>query len=182
MIPRARWWRSSAPSASTPISRRRSICSASRYANPEVGKKDDARKAWKKAPHVKEAQLALGVDAYEGGDLDEAVKRLKGAAGLDAAYQAAYYQLGLVYKEQGDNAGAREAWQRAARIDPKSDLGALGVDQAAGADRQRQRAGRGAGGRLGVGRSASARRSRKQVSERWGRMNDRRSRTGSTRS
>ena len=23
------------------------------YANPEVGKKDDARKAWRKAPHVK---------------------------------------------------------------------------------------------------------------------------------
>ena len=93
------------------------------YANPEVGKKDDARKAWKKATHVKEAALALGVDAYEGGDLDEAVKRLKGAAALDASYQAAYYQLGLVYKEQGETAAARDAWQKAMRIDPKSDLG-----------------------------------------------------------
>lgn len=93
------------------------------YANPEVGKKDDARKAWKKATHVKEAALALGVDAYEGGDLDEAVKRLKGAAALDASYQAAYYQLGLVYKEQGENAAARDAWQKAMRIDPKSELG-----------------------------------------------------------
>lgn len=93
------------------------------YATPDVGKKDDARKAWKKAPHVKEAQLALGVDAYEGGDLDEAVKRLKGAAGLDASYQAAYYQLGLVYKEQGESGKAKEAWTKAASIDPKSELG-----------------------------------------------------------
>jgi predicted Zn-dependent protease len=93
------------------------------YANPDVGKKDDARKAWKKAAHVKEAQLALGTDAYEGGDLDEAIKRLKGAAGLDASYQAAYYQLGLVFKEQGENAKAKEAWQKAASIDPRSDLG-----------------------------------------------------------
>jgi predicted Zn-dependent protease len=93
------------------------------YANPEVGKKDDARKAWKKATHVKEAALALGVDAYEGGDLDEAVKRLKGATALDASYQAAYYQLGLVYKEQGETSAARDAWQKAMRIDPKSDLG-----------------------------------------------------------
>jgi predicted Zn-dependent protease len=93
------------------------------YANPEIGKRDDARKSWKKAPHVKEAQLALGTDAYEGGDLDEAVTRLKAAAALDGAYQAAYYQLGLVYKEQGDSAGARGAWQKAAAIDPRSELG-----------------------------------------------------------
>jgi metalloendopeptidase OMA1, mitochondrial len=93
------------------------------FAAPDVAKKTDARSAWKKAPHVKEAQLSLGVDAYEGGDLDEAVKRLSGAAALDASYQAAYYQLGLVYKEQGDSQKARAAWQKAAAIDPKSELG-----------------------------------------------------------
>ncbi|MDB4964816.1 MAG: Peptidase family [Myxococcales bacterium] len=141
------------------------------YANPDVGKKDDARKAWKKAPHVKEAQLALGVDAYEGGDLDEALKRLKGAAGLDAGFQAAYYQIGLVYKEQGDNAGAREAWQRAARINPKSDLGrwastklqvltgnvnALSEGQVIDSSSE-----------IGIGQEIA-----KQVSDRWGKMND----------
>lgn len=93
------------------------------FATPELAKKTDARNAWKKAPHVKEAQLSLGVDAYEGGDLDEALMRLKGAATLDGSYQAAFYQLGLVYKEQGDTAAARSAWQKAAAIDPKSELG-----------------------------------------------------------
>jgi predicted Zn-dependent protease len=93
------------------------------YAAPGVARKDDARKAWRKAPHQKEAQLALGVDAYEAGDLDEADKRLTGAAAIDANYQAAQYQLGLVYHERGDNDRARRAWQRAAAIDPKSELG-----------------------------------------------------------
>ena len=119
----------------------------------------------------KEAQLNLGVDAYEGGDLDEAIKRLKGATGLDAAYQAAYYQLGLVYKEQGDSAGARDAWQRAARINPKSDLGrwastklqvltgnvnALAEGQVVDSASE-----------IGIGQEIA-----KQVSERWGKMND----------
>ena len=141
------------------------------YANPEVGKKDDARKAWKRAAHVKEAALALGVDAYEGGDLDEAVKRLKGAAALDASYQAAYYQLGLVYKEQGETAAAREAWSKAARIDPKSDLGkwastklqvltgnvnALAEGQVIDSSSE-----------ISIGQEIT-----KQVTERWGLMND----------
>ncbi len=93
------------------------------YAAPEVAKKDDARKAWRKAPHVKEAQLALGVDAYEGGDLDEAEKRLSGAFALDEHYQAAQYQLGLVYRERGQFDKAKSAWMRAMQIDPRSDLG-----------------------------------------------------------
>ncbi len=141
------------------------------YANPDVAKKDEARKAWKKAPHVKEAALALGVDAYEGGDLDEAVKRLKAAAALDGAYQAAYYQLGLVYREQGDNAGARDAWSKAARIDPKSELGkwastklqvltgnvnALAEGQVIDSSSE-----------IGIGQEIA-----KQVTERWGTMND----------
>jgi predicted Zn-dependent protease len=141
------------------------------YANPEVGKKDDARKAWKKAPHVKEAQLSLGIDAYEGGDLDEAVKRLEGAAGLDTSYQAAYYQLGLVYKEQGETAAARDAWQKAARIDPKSDLGrwastklqvltgnvnALAEGQVIDSSSE-----------IGIGQEIA-----KQVADRWGKLDD----------
>jgi len=141
------------------------------YANPEVGKKDEARRAWRKAPHVKEAQLALGVDAYEGGDLDEARKRLKGAAALDASYQAAYYQLGLVYKEEGDTAAARDAWQRAARINPKSDLGrwastklqvltgnvnALAEGQVIDTSSE-----------IGIGQEIA-----KQVAQRWGKVDD----------
>ena len=37
------------------------------YANPQVARKAEARKAWKRAPHVKEAQLELGIDAYQEG-------------------------------------------------------------------------------------------------------------------
>ncbi|HZS35768.1 MAG TPA: tetratricopeptide repeat protein, partial [Polyangia bacterium] len=93
------------------------------YAAPGVGRKEDARKAWRKAPHQKEAQLALGVDAYEGGDLDEAEKRLAGAAALDENYQAAHYQLGLVYRERGAIDLAKKSWQKAVAIDSKSELG-----------------------------------------------------------
>ena len=141
------------------------------YANPEVAKKDDARKAWKKAAHVKEAALALGVDAYEGGDLDEAIKRLKGAAALDASYQAAYYQLGLVYKEQGDAAGARDAWQRAARIDPKSDLGKWASTKLQVLTGNVNSFAEGqvidSASEIGIGQEIA-----KQVTERWGIMKD----------
>ena len=93
------------------------------YATPEVGKRELARKAWRAAAHVKEAQLQLGVDAYEGGDLSEAVKRLEGAVALDASYQQAQYQLGLVYLERGEKESAKRAWQKAVYIDPRSELG-----------------------------------------------------------
>ncbi|MGZ3426618.1 MAG: tetratricopeptide repeat protein [Polyangia bacterium] len=141
------------------------------YANPEVGKKDDARKAWKKAAHVKEAALALGVDAYEGGDLDEAVKRLKGAAGLDASYQAAYYQLGLVYKEQGETAAARDAWQKATRINPKSDLGKWASTKLQVLTGNVNSFAEGqvidSASEIGIGQEIA-----KQVTERWGLMKD----------
>ena len=93
------------------------------YSAPDVAKRDQARKAWKKAPHVKEAQLALGIDAYEGGDLGEAEKRLKGAVELDERFQSGWYQLGLVNHERGENDKAKTAWARAVSIDPRSELG-----------------------------------------------------------
>jgi predicted Zn-dependent protease len=93
------------------------------YATPEINKHGDAKKAWKRAPHVKEAQLALGVDAYESGELEESVRALKAALALDAAFQAAHYQLGLVLHENGDLDGARAAWTRAVALDPRSELG-----------------------------------------------------------
>jgi len=141
------------------------------YANPDVGKKDDARKAWKKATHIKEAALALGVDAYEGDNLDEAVKRLKGAVALDASYQAAYYQLGLVYKEQGDQAAARDAWQRAMRIDPKSDLGKWASTKLQVLTGNVNAFAEGqvidSASEIGIGQEIA-----KQVTERWGVMKD----------
>jgi predicted Zn-dependent protease len=141
------------------------------YATPEVGQKEEARKAWRKAAHIKQAQLALGVDAYEAGDLDQALTRLKAATALDGAYQAAWYQLGLVYKEEGETRAAREAWATAARLDPKSDLGrwastklqvltgnvnALAEGQVIDSSSE-----------IGIGQEIA-----KQVGERWGLMND----------
>jgi predicted Zn-dependent protease len=93
------------------------------YASPVLKRKGDARKAWQRAAQVKEAQLALGLDAFEGGDLAEARKRLEQALALDQKYQAAHYHLGLVLREGGDSDGAKQAWRRAALIDGASDLG-----------------------------------------------------------
>ncbi|MSP59067.1 MAG: tetratricopeptide repeat protein [Myxococcales bacterium] len=92
-------------------------------ASPEIARRDEARRAWRKAPHVKEALFALGVDAYEGGDLDEAALRFQAALASDGDYQAAHYQIGLVHKERGEIPEAKRAWARAAAIDPKSELG-----------------------------------------------------------
>ena len=121
------------------------------YANPEVGKKDDARKAWQKAPHVKEAALALGVDAYEGGDLDEAVKRLKGAAALDAVVSGGLLPARPRLQGAGrDGGGARRVAEGGAHRSEER-ARQVGVDEAAGADRQRELVRRGAGDRFGVG-------------------------------
>jgi predicted Zn-dependent protease len=88
-----------------------------------VGRKPDARKAWRKALHVKEALLALGVDAYETGDLGEAERTLKGAVALDVRSQAAHYYLGLVLRERGAGADARRELMEAASIDGSTELG-----------------------------------------------------------
>jgi predicted Zn-dependent protease len=93
------------------------------YVHPDVGRRSDAKKAWKRAPHIKEALLQLGVDAYESGDLEDAARWLQAATALDGAYQAALYQLGLVLREKGDSDGARQAWTRATTLDPRSELG-----------------------------------------------------------
>jgi predicted Zn-dependent protease len=141
------------------------------FATPELAKKDEARKAWKRAPHVKEAQLSLGVDAYEGGDLDEAVKRLQGAATLDASYQAAYYQLGLVFKEQGETAKARAAWQKAAAIDPRSELGKWAATKLQVLTGNVNALAEGqvidSSSEIGIGQEIA-----KQVSERWGALDN----------
>ena len=90
---------------------------------PEVARRGDARKAWQRAPHVKEAQLQLGLDAYEGGELDEAERRLRAATELDGRYQDAQYQLGLVLREAGRADDAKAAFRKAVLIDSRSDLG-----------------------------------------------------------
>jgi len=89
----------------------------------EVGRRGDAKKAWQRAPHVKEAQLELGLDAYEGGELDEAERRLRAATELDGRFQNAQYQLGLVLREAGRADEAKVALRKAVLIDSRSDLG-----------------------------------------------------------
>jgi len=134
-------------------------------------RKDDARKAFKKAAHVKEAQLELSRDAYESDELDEAVKRLNAAIALDDGYQAAHYQLGLVFHEQGNNAGAKKEWSRTLSIDPRSDLGKWAATKLSLLTGNVNALEEGqvvdSAGEIGIGQQIA-----KQVSERFGRIDD----------
>jgi predicted Zn-dependent protease len=141
------------------------------YAQTTPPRKDDARKAFKKAAHVKEAQLELGRDAYESDELDEAVRRLEAAIALDASYQAAYYQLGLVYHEQGKNAEAKKAWTRAQAIAPGSELGKWAATKLSLVTGNVNALEEGqvvdSAGEIGIGQQIA-----KQVEERFGRVDD----------
>ena len=114
-----------------------------------------------------EGRRAQGVEeggARQGGGAGARRRRLRGRrsrrGGQAAArapprstprYQAAYYQLGLVYKEQGET--RRRRARRGDGVAHRSEERArqVGVDEAAGAHRQRERVRRRAGHRLVVG-------------------------------
>ena len=90
------------------------------YVNPDIGRRRRPEGLAARAP-VKEAQLALGVDAYESGDLDEANKRLKGAARWTAVSSGPTTSSGWSARAGRDGQAKRRG--KAARIDPKSELG-----------------------------------------------------------
>jgi predicted Zn-dependent protease len=93
------------------------------YLTPGVGRRKDALAELRRAPKIKEAQLELGVDALETGDLDAAADALKAAIALDERFQAAYYHLGLVERERGHMAEAQRAFQRAIATGSDTPLG-----------------------------------------------------------
>ena len=55
-----------------------------------------------------------GRDAYARGELDEAIKRMEGAASIDDRFSKAYFNVGVIYEEKGDKGKAREYYTRAA--------------------------------------------------------------------
>ncbi len=93
------------------------------YLTPGIGKRKDAKAAFGRAPKVKEARLALGIDALEEGDLDSAAEQLGAAIALDSKLQAAHYHLGLVEKERGHTREAQGAFQRAIACGADTALG-----------------------------------------------------------
>jgi len=70
-------------------------------------------------PQNPEANLLLGLTLANTGDLDRAVKYSTTAVQLKPTY-AGYYNLGLIYANQGKYDLAVEAYEKASEINPKS--------------------------------------------------------------
>ena len=93
------------------------------YASPDVGRRGDALKAWRKAPKVERAQVALGAALHEDGDLAGAEAALRAAIALDGKSQEAWFRLGSVLAEKGGAADAQAAWRTTRELAPGSELG-----------------------------------------------------------
>jgi predicted Zn-dependent protease len=93
------------------------------YVTPDLGRRADAMRSWEKAPSIKEAQLQLGIELINDGDLKNAEDRLRKAVTLDARYQEAWYHLGVIAAERGDEKAAAAAWEEAMDVDPNSETG-----------------------------------------------------------
>jgi predicted Zn-dependent protease len=93
------------------------------YVVPEIGRRGEAMRAWSKAPSVKEAQMHLALELHNDGDLKNAETRFRAALKLDGNYQEAWYLLGELYAEKGDQDAARDAWQKALAVDENTPTG-----------------------------------------------------------
>jgi len=67
------------------------------------------------------AQVAFGIKAAQDGLWDEAMFRWNKAVKLDPTYAAAYNDLAVAYEHQGMPDKAREAYEKAIRLDPGND-------------------------------------------------------------
>jgi tetratricopeptide (TPR) repeat protein len=80
---------------------------------------DALRKAVSREPHFMEAQVKLGEALVRAGRLDEARLQLERVVELDPLHQPqSWYNLGLMYLQQGSGSPALVAFQEAARLDP----------------------------------------------------------------
>lgn len=93
------------------------------YLSPGVGRRKDAIAAFKLAPKIKDAQLELGIDGLETGDLDGAADALNKAIALDSRFQAAHYHLALVERERGKLKEAQSELSRAIACGSDTPLG-----------------------------------------------------------
>src|SRR5262249_32173155 len=76
------------------------------YFQPGVNRRKDALAELRRAPKTKDAQLRLGIDALESGDLEAAAASLRAAIELDDRCQEAHYHLALVERERGHKSEA----------------------------------------------------------------------------
>jgi cytochrome c-type biogenesis protein CcmH/NrfG len=88
-----------------------------------LGRTDDAVAAYREAvrlqPRLIEAQTKLAGVLIRAGRLREARDRLQTVVDLDPVHQPrAWFNLGLIRTQTGDVGGARDAFERAATLDP----------------------------------------------------------------
>jgi len=88
-----------------------------------LGRTDDAIAAYREAiriqPRLIEAQTKLAGVLVRAGRLQEARDRLQTVVELDPVHQPrAWFNLGLIRRQTGDVGGARDAFERAATLDP----------------------------------------------------------------
>jgi predicted Zn-dependent protease len=93
------------------------------YAAPEIGRRGEAMKMWERAAGLPQAHLQIGMQLHDSGDLTNAEARYQKAVGIDPRYQEGWLSLGDLHSERGDTDKAVQAWNKAAAIDEKSDLG-----------------------------------------------------------
>ncbi|MEO6954257.1 MAG: M48 family metalloprotease [Polyangia bacterium] len=88
-----------------------------------LGRRKDALVALRRAPGIKEAQIALGIAEFEDGNLDEAKAAFELALAQDERCQPALYYAGLVARERGDTKTARATFARAIAAGPETAMG-----------------------------------------------------------
>jgi predicted Zn-dependent protease len=99
--------------------------------NPVADRVEEATAEFRRAPHVKEAMLQLGLAELESGELEEARRRLEAAVALDPTFGEPYYHLGLTWLElqaeprvdaEQARAEARRAFEKLVALAPDSPL------------------------------------------------------------
>jgi type IV pilus assembly protein PilF len=67
-----------------------------------------------------QSQVEFGIDAAKNGLWREATYRWERAVELDSTYAAAYNNLAVAYEQAGQLEKAKQAYQKAAELDPKN--------------------------------------------------------------
>jgi Flp pilus assembly protein TadD len=66
------------------------------------------------------AQVEFGIDVAQRGLWREAIYRWEKAVEIDPTYGAAFNNLGIGYEHEGDFEKAREAYEKALKLDPEN--------------------------------------------------------------
>lgn len=91
--------------------------------SPALDARPRALRAFEQAKDHPEAALQLGVLYFEDGDLDRATAQLKSALQAEPRNQLAYYHLGLIHRERGEDGAAVKAWRQAIALGSNTPIG-----------------------------------------------------------